>query len=302
MIDALVFACNMDWDLAWNLLPEEDYLEAIVEHYDYMSHYIVPGGFFEKRRISGALFFIKLHEDVREVTAEGVTKKLARAVSPEPPRKRVRGTSLSKKEVEELVTTYQVDRILSVAGEDGKLIRNLQRLLYSGDDLSRQRAADVLGQVSAVVAETDPGTISKLLQRLFTAIDDTAAFTWGAFEAVGEIIRNKPELFAGYLPQLYRYLAHEAKRFQALQAVARIASTRPDLIGKVSAGFVSFLSDPDPKVRGNAARVLGTLKVSEAREGLEKLHEDTDRVQFYMDGRLEEKTVAQVASEALENM
>jgi hypothetical protein len=34
MIEALVFGCNMDWDLAWGLLPEEDYLEKLVENYD----------------------------------------------------------------------------------------------------------------------------------------------------------------------------------------------------------------------------------------------------------------------------
>ena len=38
MIEALVFACNGDWDLAWDLLPEEDYLVAEVEEYDYPSH------------------------------------------------------------------------------------------------------------------------------------------------------------------------------------------------------------------------------------------------------------------------
>ena len=27
MIEALVFGCNGDWDLAWDLLPEEDYLQ-----------------------------------------------------------------------------------------------------------------------------------------------------------------------------------------------------------------------------------------------------------------------------------
>jgi hypothetical protein len=49
MIEALVYACNMDWDLAWSLLPEEDYLEEIIEHYEYVTHSIDYTKFFEGR-------------------------------------------------------------------------------------------------------------------------------------------------------------------------------------------------------------------------------------------------------------
>ena len=54
MIEALVFGCDMDADLAWGLLPDDDYAEEIVEHYDFVTHCIVPGGFFETaKRPSG---------------------------------------------------------------------------------------------------------------------------------------------------------------------------------------------------------------------------------------------------------
>jgi hypothetical protein len=304
MIDALVFACDMDWDLAWNLLPKEDYLEEIVEHYDYVSHRIISTQFFEGRRVSAALYFVRLHDDIQEVTGEGVSKRLKKAVteSPEQTRKQARDRALSKKEVEELVKAYRVEDILSIAGEDGKIIRNLQRLLYTGDDLFRQSAADILGQVSAVIADRDPGTVSKLLQRLFTAIDDTAAFTWGAFEAVGEIIRHKPELFAGYIPQLYKYLAGEAKRAQALQALCSIGKSRSDLIPKITPRLISFLTDPDPRVRGHAARLLGTLGASEARADLERLLVDAREIPVYDHGEVARKTVGELASDALGNL
>jgi hypothetical protein len=301
MIEALAFACNMDWDLAMGLLPEDDYLEEIIDHYDYVTHRIIATQFFEGRRISGALYFVRVHDDVQEVTAEGVRKRLEKSVptSPERPSKRSQLRALSKKEVEKLVNEYQVDEILAVAGDDGKIIRNLQRLLYSGDDLLRQRAADVLGQVSGVIAEKDPGTVSKLLQRLFTAIDDTAAFTWGAFEAVGEIIRYRPDLLAGYIPQLYKYLAEETKRVQALEALGRIGKARPDLIGKIGSRFITLVADPDPRVRGNAAFLLGTLGVLQGREALERLIADDNEIAVYNQGELESKTVGELASDAL---
>ncbi len=79
MIEALVFASNMDWDLAWGLLPEEDYLTEIVENYDLQSHLIIPSGTFEGRRIGGALYFIRMHKDIQEVTSDGVKQRLKEA-------------------------------------------------------------------------------------------------------------------------------------------------------------------------------------------------------------------------------
>jgi len=306
MIEALLFSCNMDPDLAWGLLPRDDYIEEIVENYDYVKHLIIPGGFYETRRISGALFFIRLHDDVQEVTAEGVKKKLEKASPALPETSSGQGRagkkSLSKKEVEAFVREFRVDEILAGAIEDKKIIRNLQRLLYSGDDQFRKRAADMLGKVSAVICESDPGTISKLLQRLFTAIPDTAAFTWGAFEAIGEIITNRADVFAGYIPQLYQFLPDKSRRPQVLEVIGRIATSAPELLRKSTFHFIPFLSDPDYSVRGYTAWILGNLGAHEAREDLKGLLKDSHETNIYSNGNLEKKTVGQLASEALEKL
>jgi len=303
MIEALVFGCNMDWDLAWNLLPEEDYKQEIVEHYDPVRHMIIPGGFMDSRRISGVLFFVRLHEDVREVTSDGVRQRLKKASSaPVARRKPAPGTvkpPLSKSQVEALVREFRVEAILDVAGEDKKLIRNLQRLIYSGDDLFRKRAAEMLGRACAVIAEQEPGAVSKLLQGLFYAISDTAAFTWGAFEAIGEIISHRPDLFAGYVAQLYQFLADKTRRAQALQAIGRVALSRPDLLRKHTFHFFIYLEDPDPTVRGYAAWLIGSLGAYEAKGDLEKLIGDPHEVHLYENGNLVKMSVGQVASEAL---
>jgi len=303
MIEALVFGCNMDWDLAWSLLPDEDYKQEIVEHYDYVRHLIVPGGFMDSRRISGVLFFVRLHQDVLEVTANGIRQRLERAnTSPGSARHRKSGTgktSLSKQEIEALVREFRVEPILDVAGQDKKLIRNLQRLIYSGDDLFRKRAAEVLGRACAVVAEEDPGVVSKLLQGLFYAISDTAAFTWGAFEAIGEIISYRPDLFAGYVAQLYQFLADGTRRAQALQAIGRVALARPDLLRKHTFHFFAYLEDPDPTVRGHAAWLMGNLGAYEAKDDLEKLMDDPRELYLYENGNIEKISIGQVASDAL---
>ena len=304
MIEALFFACNMDSDLARNILPKDDYVEEIVEHYDYINHLVIPGGFFETRRISGVLFFIRLYDDVQEVTAEGVRKRLEKAASlpdrPAPDKNRTK--PLSKNEVEKLVQEFDVDAILSVAVEDRKIIKNLQRLLYSGDDLLRNRAAEILGRVSAVISETDPGSISKLLQRLFTSITDTAAFTWGAYEAIGEIISHKPDMFAGYIPQLYQFLIDDSRRLQVIRALGRIAKSNPELIRKITFHFIPLLSDPDPMVRGHAVWILGNLGAVEAGKDIHNLIDNSNEINIYEDGKLEKKTVGQLVSEALEKL
>lgn len=304
MLDALFFACNMDSDLALNILPEDDYVEKVVENYDYKTHLVIPGGFFETRKISGVLFFIRLYDDIQEVTAEGVRKRLEKAAElPAKPRlNNNRKKPLSKKEVEKLVQEFDVDPILSVALEDRKIIKNLQRLLYSGDDLLRNRAAEILGRVSAVIAEADPGAISRLLQRLFTSTTDTAAFTWGAYEAIGEIISHKPDMFAGYIPQLYQFLIDESRQVQVIRTLGRIAKSNPELIRKITFHFIPLLSDPDPIVRGHAVWILGNLEAFEAREDINNLIDDSNEINLYEDGKLEKKTVGQLASEAFKKL
>ncbi|MCP4681713.1 MAG: PBS lyase [Desulfobacterales bacterium] len=303
MIEALVFGCDMDWDLAWGLVSDEDYLQEIVENYDFHNHLIVSAGVYEGRK-TGALYFIRLHKDVLEVSADGVKQKLgkARPASSDASSKPKRKKTLTKKMVETYVREYQVAPILDAAREDKKIIRYLQRLLYSGDDLFRWRAAGTLGKACEIISHRDPGIVSKLLQGLFYSITDTAAFPIGAFESIGEIIGNRPDLFGGYAPQLYQFLADETRKAQSLQTLARIAKSSPDLLRKHTLYFFAFLEDPDPAVRGYTALIMGNLGAYEAKKDLEKLMQESHEIEVYEDGNLENMTVGQAASKALNSL
>jgi len=303
-LDALLFSCNMDSDLAWGLLPDDDYREAIVERYDRVNHLIVPSGVYEGRRISGALFFIRLHADVREVTAEGVEKRFSKTpeIKTEKETAPAATISLSKKDVEKCVNDFDAETLLEAARGDKKILRHLQRMLYSGDDLFRKKAAELLGLVCAQVGRKDPGAVSKLLQGLFTAVGDTAAFTWGAFEAIGEIISRKTDLFGGYIPYLYQYLQDETRKAQAIETMGRIAIENPALLRKVTFRFLTFLDDPDPRVRGYSAWLLGNLRAYEAMDLLEKMLKEKDEVQIYGNGRLESLPISKVVSESIEKI
>ncbi|WP_258359904.1 DVU0298 family protein [Moorella sulfitireducens (nom. illeg.)] len=303
-IEALVSSCNMDWDLAWGLLPEEDYVEKLVENYDYETHLIIPGGVYEGRRISGALYFVKLHPDILEFTLQGGQKKPLRAsTAPSPalmasPDKR----KFTKKDIETLVREYQVEALLEIAASDRRLIRDLQRLLYSGDELLRLRAADFLGKTAAVIAKKSPQTIANLLQRLLASVTEPGSSGWGAIDAAGFIIACIPETFAGYIPSLYQLLAETTFKKRALHAIGRIARVKPDLIRPASLRFLKFLHDPDPEIRGYTAWILGNLGTTAARDMLAGLLEDGQPVTLYENGTLHKKTVGQLASEALARM
>jgi hypothetical protein len=302
MIEALVFGCKGDWDLAWGLLPEEDYLEKEVTNYDLETHLIVHSGAYQGRQINGTLYFIKLHQDVLEVTEEGSKRLLesAAALSKQSsPKKRGR-KSFSKKEIEKLVYNYQIAPLIDLADEDHRIIRDLKRLLYSVDKLQRSRAAEAMGKVAAQISLKDPGIISRLLQGLFTALSDTAASSWGYIETIGEIIKNNPKQFAGYLPQIYQFTRDKALLPDVLKALANISESFPNLVRKNTMHFIPLLNDPNAEIRGYAVLLIKNLRAKEAEDDLKLLLNDQAEIDVYHDGNIESLSIGQLASEALE--
>lgn len=303
-IEALVFGCNQDWDLAWELLPEEDYLVKTVENYDYETHLIIPGRSQDGRRISGILYFVRLQPDIREVTAPGVRGKLNQAATLSRREGEDRGhppgaRQYNKGEIAGLVREYRVPPLLAIARQDRRVINDLQRLLYATEELLRLRAADILGQVAAIIAARDPEIIANLLQRLLASVSDPGAAGWGAVDAMGEIIAGTPAVYAGYIPQLYAFLEDPALRSRVLRALGRITRVKPELLQGAALHFLSYLKDRDPEVRGYAAVLLGHLDTGAAREDLKRLAGDNFIIGVYHEGVIEEHTVGELATAAL---
>ena len=301
MIEALVFGCSGDWDLAWGLLPEEDYLEKEVTNYDLDTHLIVHSGAYQGRQINGTLYFIKLHQDVLEVTDEGSKRLLERsAASNKKTSPKRRGSKpFSKKEIEKLVHNYQIESLLALADEDQRIIRDLKRLLYSVDNLQRSRAAEAMGKVAARISMKDPGIISRLLQGLFTALSDTAASSWGYIETIGEIIKNNPKQFAGYLPQLYQFMRDRALLADVLKALANISGAFPNLVRRNTLHFIPLLNDPNTEIRGYAVLLIKNLKAKEAKDDLHQLLDDQSEINVYYNGDMDSLSIGHLAAEAI---
>jgi hypothetical protein len=298
MIEALVHACTGDWDCAWDLTPDQDYLDKQLKNYDFETHHIIHAGVYEGRRIAGVLYFIRLN---KPLVAKASPVRPDRPVSPDSgsaaPKTRRRASS--KQEVEDLIRNFDLAPLLDMASQDKRLLRDVQRVLYSADKLFRWRAAEALGKLCAVIAPKDPGAISKLLQGLFTSVSDTAASSWGSVDAIGEIISALPDHFSGFLPQLVQISRDPALLPEVLRAMGKIGETRPDLLRRFSYPMIPLLRHPASEVRGYAAILLGSLKAHEAKEDLTKLKEDRTEIDIYRNGQIEKTTLHQLATESL---
>jgi len=300
MIEALVYACNGDWDCAWGLTSDEDYVDEQVYNYDDRTHMIVHGGVYEGRRIAGTLYFIKLLKGIAREGKDETPPEKAASESAYSRGKTRKATA--KHDVEAFVKAYELDSLLAMAEEDKRIIRDLKRLLYSADRSLRWRAAEALGRVSAVIAESDPGTVAKLLQSLFSSVMDTAASSWGALDAIGEIISRNTDQFSGYIPQLYRMVRDRTMLADILRALVKISRRNPEPMRKTGRQFIFFLDDPDPEVRGYAAALLGQLGIREAREKLAGLTEDAGELPVYENGEVVRATVGRLSSDALKRL
>jgi hypothetical protein len=299
MMEGLLHACAGDWDVALSLARETDYLDAQVKNYDDQTHRIIYGGVHQGRRIAGTLFFVKLQKSIQS------PEKNEAFVEENAPVSRSNGISkrsFGKKDVEALVNAYDLEPLLSMAEEDKKIIRDLKRLLYSGDKLLRWRAAEALGKVISVIVRKDRGAVGRLLQGFFTSLTDTASSSWGALDAIGEIIGSQPEQFSGYIPQLFQLSKDRSLVVDVLHALCKIVSARPDLLRSASFRVAALLRDPNPEIRGYAAIFLGNAGAREAKPELEKLLDDGSEIETYRDGFLENKTVGQLASESLKKL
>jgi len=307
MVECLVHACHENWELAWDLEPEEDYLTGLVEKYDDMTHQVVDTGNIDGRLVRGVLYFVRLNRDVAEL-AERIGKKLKPSgdISPppvpmEPARdpRRVRQRA-RKSMVKKLADSWDIDALVDLAFDDKKTLIFLQRLLYDPIDDKRWQYAHVIGQVCARYSTRKPGAVSDLLHRMYEACSDSAATHWGLIEAVGSIIAARPDIFGGFARHLLMYRNVDSTRVQVLWALGAIAETRPDHVRATPFySLFGMLEHEDPATRGHAARLFGLIKAAEVKSKIEALTGDQAELTLYLHGKPHDTTVARLAGEAL---
>lgn len=312
MIEALVTACGDDWELAWELLPEDDYLTGRLEDYDELTHQVLEQRHLDGRYVRGVLYFVRLQQEIDEIarqrrpTPEQDKNAPAAAYPPlveperDPHRRRRRA---DKKGVQQLALAGEVDALVDLAFDDLRTLRFLQRLLYTPDEDERWFVAHLIGQVCARLATRQPGAVSDLLHRLFEASSDSAASHWGLVETMGAIIAARPDIYGGFTRHLLRYVNHVSTRSQVLWALGSIAASKPELIRETPYyQMANLLKDPDPLVRALTIRVLDRITAAEFHSQLANLVDDQQPVTIYEAGRPQQTTVGDLAATALNNV
>jgi len=305
MVEALVHATG-NWDLAWELIPEDDYLTGRLEDYDEQTHQVVENRNLDGRRIGGTLYFVRLHREAAEI-ADRLTRK-KQGTTPagatpimeperEPGRQKKKTT---KAEVATLVENGDIDGLVGLCFDDLRTLRFMQRLLYDPIEDKRWWTVHVIGQVCARFSTRQPAPVSDVRRRLLEASSDSAATNWGLIESIGAIIAGRSDIYGAFARHLLRYVGDPSTQVQMLWSLGTIARQRPDLI-RSSAFYriLGFLQHPDPTIRGHMIRILGPLHATEALPTLETLRTDSAALTVYEDGRPQSTTVAALAEAAL---
>lgn len=314
LVEALGCACNDNWDMVWELASGEDYHDALLEGYDIESNLIEPTGRTkEGKRVKGVLTFVRLAEDLREITRDEMLQRFA-------VRKKTResqsqaemssvgkdskapllSTRYSKQEIAKLVDELQIETLSTMAIHDPLVIRKIQRLLYAADIRLRWKAVLALGAVVGRLAAERPATAGNMVRTLLYACNDSAATNWGAIETLGEIIRLKPDIYGSFVRHLLGLLNDPPSRPAIFWAIGRIGAEHQRLI-KSNAFFsiLNFLKDPDPNVRGHAVWALGRIRAIEAVSALEKMTGDDGELDLFDGDALIKTTVGRLAEEAV---
>lgn len=320
MVETLVFACNDNWDFAWDLMPEDDYLTGRVEDYDEVTHQVVNTGNIDGRPVRGVLYFVRLHTEIAEIarrvkekkdtlaqeTTEPVSvpDKPSTTPSPEPEldskRIKVRAT---KQVVTEARDKRDIDTLVMLCFDNKKTLRLLQRLLYDIDESRRWETAWIIGQVCARLATKTPGQVSELIHRLFEACSDSAAAPWGMIETLGEIISARPDIFGAFTRHLLNYMGDDSTQFQVIWALSKIAAKRPDLIRETPFyNLFHFLNHPKSEMRGLVVQLLGRIRAKEVSMQLMGLSNDQETLQIWENGQPIEYTVSDLVQVALQQI
>ncbi|MCS7279826.1 MAG: hypothetical protein NZ530_07230 [Thermodesulfobacteriaceae bacterium] len=227
-VEALLMACAGDWDLVWELVPEEDYQEIWIENYDFSTHRIFGDSFYEGRRISGVLCFIKLAKDLEELKSKE-KESLFRKKEAYP---KIEKRKLSKLEMEKFIENLNYSELIAYHLSEPLNLNLLQRFLYHPDPIFRKKVILVLGKIAEKMVEIYPEKVLELIKRLIYASVDSASSAWGALEAVGEIISTTKERFGIFVRNLLAFLDLEEWRLLGLYALLRIAQNNPQVLKK----------------------------------------------------------------------
>ncbi len=224
------------------------------------------------------------------------------------------GARRLKKHVFQLLKADEFDRAMAEIArlEKRKVVNCLISALCNCDPLIKWRAVSALGMVTASLADDDPESARIIMRRFMWMLnDESGGIGWGVPESMAEIMACHEGMASEYAPILVSYLREDGNflEYEPLQrgllwGIGRLGSVRAQLLKAlgVCRYLPGFLGSQDVEVRAMAVWACGVLGLKSVDNLIVALVNDSERILFYLDGTLTEKSVGEIAGEALEKL
>jgi len=219
-----------------------------------------------------------------------------------------RGTRPLKRKVEQLLKSSDLEALFRFPAR--QVVNALFSLLQNKDPEIKWASVRAMGAVVARLADDDMEEARVIMRRLMWNLnDESGGIGWGSPEAMGEILachdglaEEYTHILISYAREDGNYLEHDMLQRGLLWGIGRLAQVRPHRIRGAVKYLLPYLDSGDAEVRGWAAWIMGRLGVKEACLKLEGLKQDDHVIETFLEGRLTQCRVMDLAEEALANM
>jgi hypothetical protein len=208
-----------------------------------------------------------------------------------------------KKNILSLLENRDLKEIARLKASPFKIINNLISLSYDKKSSIAWRAMEAVGLFTGEMAKEDSEFVRNIVGRLLWMIrDESGGIGWSVPEMLGEIVKNNPVLCADIAPIIVSFYEELMLATAVLWAAGSMGEVQKETIDSSVPLIRPFLTSSDSIQRGYAARALGSFGASDCKQDIEELLNDDSLIPVYSDGDIKERTVRDVATEALSKL
>ena len=216
-----------------------------------------------------------------------------------------RSWSFMKKQIRQLLEHRDLDALAALAARKRRVLDLLISLTFDSDPLIGWRAVEGMGVAADRIADDDPDRVRQHLRRLYWLLsEESGGICWRAPEAMAEIVRRRPRMFADYVPIVVSLIDEMAEedlthfRPGILWAIGRLGRLAEREVDAALSTITVCLDHPDCQVRGMAAWCLLQCGRGDIPAQRMNLLSDGGPIETYTDGTLVRTTVGQLVLEA----
>ncbi|MHB1325713.1 MAG: DVU0298 family protein [Thermoleophilia bacterium] len=207
-----------------------------------------------------------------------------------------------KNELKQALLSGDYARVAELASADKRTFGKLVALAYNKDELLCWRAIEAIGAAAAAVAKENQASVRNTVQRiLWSAREESGGMGWSAPELLAEIAIAAPRQFPDIPPIIISLHAEDEEKVflkGVLRAAGRMGEAGITGIAGSDRIIRDCLENEDPAVRGMAVWAASRAGVN-AREAIGGLTGDDGKLTIYENGELVQRSVGELAREAL---